>query len=124
MATLMDRQSQLKKQIRSEKTRLDKAQIQIMDSIEHMIVLIEKEIDQIEHELRQCVQSCSVCSDIFTILIKDNGCGQKHRLGRAGLPRWTRETQTKPDAALAGLAPYVQDSGDYKGIKKNWRWQG
>ena len=89
-----------------------------MESIHQMIALMENQIREIEEKIRERISSSPMLSDIFTILTQTKGVGENTAWAMiAYLVELGKLKRTKI-AALVGLAPYLKESGNFKGTRR------
>lgn len=111
MAELMDRRSHLSEQITREKNRLDKQPEYIQKDIERMMRFIEKEIDKLDSKIKTLIESSDELREQDQLMQSVKGIGP--------ITSWTllaylseiTQLNRSQITALAGLAPYDDDSG-------------
>lgn len=114
------RRRQLVDMITMEKNRLDKASKEMKKSIQHVIKLLQKELEKINESLEKAIQ----CDDEYTrrdeLLQTIKGVGSVVAAGIiADLPE-LGSLSAKEVSALAGLAPLNRDSGTLRGKRTIW----
>lgn len=114
------RRRQLIDMITMEKNRLDKASKEMKKSIQHVIRLLQKELEKINEFLKKAIQ----CDDEYTrrdeLLQTIKGIGSVVSAGIiADLPE-LGSLSAKEISALAGLAPLNRDSGTLRGRRTIW----
>lgn len=115
LAALMDRRGHLTEMLAREKNRLQNTEKILKRSIEKMIRFIERELAALEKEIEQLVQSNQQIRDESEIMQSVVGVGAVTAWSiSAYLPEISSSNRAQV-AALAGLAPYNQDSGKMKG---------
>jgi transposase len=120
IAELSVRRSQLVAMIVAEKNRLDKVSGEIRKSILRIIKLLEKELSEIDGELKNTIQSDENFNQKYNLLKTVKGIGEK---SATALIAYLPELGTLEDrkiTALAGLAPYNCDSGKMRGKRMIW----
>jgi transposase len=118
LQALMDRRSQLTESLAREKTRLQKSPESVRGSIEKMINFIQKELEAVETQIRNIIETDEKMNRQNLTMQSVSGIGETtawsiltylgeiERLGRNQL------------IALAGVAPYNKDSGKFKGKRR------
>lgn len=109
------RRRQLVDMITMEKNRLDKASPSIKKSLQHIIRLLEKELNDIQDVLQQSIQSNADYERKNKLLQSVKGVGAvvaAHLM--AELPE-LGQLKAKQISALVGLAPMNHDSGKLRG---------
>jgi transposase len=114
------RRRQLIDMITMEKNRLDKASKEMKKSIQHVIKLLQKELEKINESLEKAIQ----CDDEYIrrdeLLQTIKGVGSVVSAGIiADLPE-LGNLSAKEISALAGLAPLNRDSGTLRGKRTIW----
>lgn len=115
---LMDRRSQLTETLAREKNRLQEAPKCVKKSIEKMIRILEKEIAAIERQIEQIIQKDPV--------MREHDEKMQSVVGVAHVTSWTiltflpeiDQVRRNELVALAGIAPYNNDSGKFKGKRR------
>jgi len=109
------RRRQLIDMITMEKNRLDKASKEMKKSIQHIINLLEKELDKINESFEQSIQQNEAYARKDALLQSIKGVGSVVSAGIiADLPE-LGHLNAKKISALAGLAPMNHDSGKLRG---------
>jgi transposase len=109
------RRQQLISIIVGEKSRLDKVSPAIRESIQRVIDLLNKELETIENILKEGIASNQSYQEKSELLITTKGIGEKTATALLlHLPE-LGQLSHKEISALSGLAPFVQQSGKYKG---------
>lgn len=118
LVELMDRREHLSEQLKREKTRLQKCGKSVAGSIERMIAIIEQEIALLEERIGKVVDSEPCFTEIYKQLIAVTGIGPVTAWTLlAYLPELGLLSRNEV-VALAGLAPYNQESGSSKKLRK------
>ena len=115
LADLMDRRSQLTEQIAREKNRKQKSIKSIDKSIERMIRFINKELASIEARIRKLINSKPIIKEQVDVMQLTCGIGE---ITAWTLMAYLEEIGTlgrNQLVALAGVAPYNNDSGPKSG---------
>jgi transposase len=117
---LVTRRQQLTEMITAEKNRLGVAAGSMKPGIREHVKWLQRQLSDIEVELRRVVENSPVWSQRENLLTSTPGIGEKtaHAL-IAQLPELGRLT-SKQIAALVGLAPFACDSGYHRGKRKIW----
>lgn len=114
------RRRQLVDMIIAEKNRLDKATPEQAESIEHILCVLNKELERIEANQKQFVCLDETLKEKKELLTSIKGIGDVTAIAMlCELPELGTLT-TKQIAALAGLAPFNRDSGTLKGKRTIW----
>lgn len=114
------RRRQLLHMITMEKNRLDKASSRQVKAIERVIKFLSKELNTIDEEQKKLLESDVQFSEKARILTSVKGIGDiTARALLASLPE-LGELGPKQIVALAGLAPFNRDSGQFKGLRTIW----
>lgn len=111
------RRQQLISLITMEKNRLDKASPIYKKNIERVIKFLTKQLDNISEEQQKLIESNKEFSEKVNLLTTIKGVGN---LTAGALLAELPELGTlgsKQVTSLAGLAPFNQDSGKYKGLR-------
>ncbi|MDQ8201327.1 IS110 family transposase [Pelagicoccus enzymogenes] len=114
LAALLDRRSHLSEQLSREKNRLQNSDPLIRESIERMIAIVSNELETIEEDIRELVQSDAKMRSQCSVALSVCGVGE--------VTAWTLlaylseiETLNRNQiVALAGIAPFNDDSGKTK----------
>ena len=115
---LSARRAQLIKLIVMEKQRKEKASEHIKESIERVIKLLEEELEQIDTELRNQIEMQPEAQEAIKRLCSVPGIGETTAIHlHVNLPELGMVSD-KGVSALAGLAPFNQESGQYKGKRR------
>lgn len=118
LAEINARRRQLVDMIVMEKNRLMKAGRHTKSSVEAVIKILEDELAKIDEALQQSIQQDCECQRKMKILTSAKGIGIVTATGLiATLPELGNLTN-KQITAMAGLAPYNRDSGQYRGQRK------
>ena len=118
LVALMDRREHLSEQLKREKTRLQNCDQLIAPSIQRMVVLVTEEIEQIEVDIREVIRSEASLQKAFEVISEVKGIGPVSAWTLlAYLPELGRLSRNEV-VALAGLAPYNQDSGKTKKVRR------
>ena len=123
IAALMDRRAQLKKLLSSEKNRIDKADEIALCSIEQVIDFIQKQIQTIETKIQELISTEPLLAELFDRLTQIKGVGPCTAWSVLAYLRELGTLKRTKIAALVGLAPYLKESGTFKGKRKNRRRQ-
>ncbi|EDY81324.1 Transposase IS116/IS110/IS902 family protein [Verrucomicrobiia bacterium DG1235] len=118
LAALMDRREHLSEQLKREKTRLQKCDGLVAQSVGRMIDIVEREIETVDGQIRRLVAGFASFAKVYETLVSVVGIGPVTAWTLlAYLPELGRLSRNQV-VALAGLAPYNRDSGDSKKIRK------
>jgi transposase len=114
------RRRQLIDMITMEKNRLDKASKKMEKSIQHIIKLLQKELEKINESLGKAIQCNKEYARRDELLQTINGVGSVVAAGIvADLPE-LGSLSGREISALAGLAPLNRDSGTQRGKRAIW----
>jgi transposase len=116
LCDLLDRRSQLSEALAREKNRVQKAIDKVVvASLRRSIKSLEKEIARIEDLIRKLVESVPSFQEPFSTMIAVVGIGEVTAWTLLGqLPEITDVSRNQL-SALAGVAPYNDDSGTHTG---------
>jgi transposase len=91
-----------------------------LEGIARHVAFLEQEIDQVEQELKELIRASPLWKERLTLLVSVKGVGEQtaHALV-AFLPELGRLSR-KQIAAMAGLAPWSNDSGEHRGRRSIW----
>lgn len=115
---LMDRRSQLSEFIAREKNRLDKSTALSITLIEHTLELLESEHKGVEQMIRERVQSHRTLRELFELLTQVQGVGEVTAWSILAYLSELGKLKRNQVAALAGLAPYDNESSTIKKPRK------
>ena len=118
LAALMDRRSQLTEMLAREKCRLQNTESILEPEIERMIALIEKELMALEKRIKEKVQTNDQLKAQVRIIQSVDGVGPVTAWSICAYLSEITQVNRAQLAALAGLAPYNQDSGKMKGKRR------
>lgn len=115
LAALLDRRSHLTGQLAQEKNRIQNSSKFIKRSIGRMMKMIQKELKGIEYQIQDLVENDQQLSKEAEILQSVRGIGP--------IAAWTLmaylselgKLKRNQIVALAGIAPYNRDTGNFKG---------
>lgn len=111
----MDRRSQLKEQIASEKNRLQKCSKTLESRIKRMIRFIDQELAEIEKMIREIIKSNEELKAYSEAMQAVKGVGEATAWSILAYLTEIGHLNRGQIAALVGLAPYNRDSGKWKG---------
>mgnify|MGYP000388377982 CR=1 FL=1 len=118
LIALMDRREHLSEQLKREKTRLKNCDALIAPSIARMIEIVNEEIKQIEGAIKKVIQDDPTMKQLYDIISEVKGIGPVSAWTLlAYLPELGKLSRGEV-VALAGLAPYNQDSGKTKKLRR------
>jgi transposase len=115
IAILMDRRSQLKEQVASEKNRLQKCPQCMEKGIKRMIRFIDKELAEIEKMIRDIINSNDELKQYSDAMQVVKGVGEATAWSILAYLTEIGHLSRGEIAALVGLAPFNRDSGKWKG---------
>src|SRR5690606_1013877 len=118
LAALLDRHDHLTEQLAREKNRLQNSPTTIHRSIKKMIRFIEKEIEVIDERIRKLIKSESTMRDHSRIMQSVVGVGEVTAWSILGHLREITVVGRNQAVALAGISPFDQDSGMFKGKRR------
>ncbi len=118
---LLTRRSQLVGMHTAELNRLQQARTEdIKQSVQAIIDVIEKQLNAIEEEISQAMQTCSAYHDKNRILQSVPGIGPTvSQTLLIDLPE-LGVLNRREIAALVGVAPINRDSGQFRGKRTTW----
>ena len=114
------RRGQLIEMLTAEKNRLARASRPVSKNIKLHITWLERQIDNVDHDIDTTVKGSSVWQAKLDLLKDFKGIGP---VTRASLMAWLPELgqlNRKQIAALSGVAPFNCDSGTLKGQRHIW----
>lgn len=118
LIALMDRREHLSEQLKREKTRLKNCDALIAPSIARMIEIVHEEIKQIEGAIKKVIKDDPAMKQAYDIISEVKGIGPVSAWTLlAYLPELGKLSRGEV-VALAGLAPYNQDSGKTKKLRR------
>ena len=117
LAAWLDRRAQLSEQLAREKNRLQKSPQLLHPGLRAMIAFIEDQLADVDRQLHSMVQADATLRDRAAVLQSVTGIGPVTTwsllayLSEIAAADWHRNQLV----ALAGLAPWNRDSGQWKG---------
>lgn len=118
MAELLDRRAQLSEQAASEKARLDKCPKSVAASVKRHVAYLQREMARLESALAKLTAGCQRASAVFAALTEVKGVGRITAWSVIGyLPEIGSVSRARL-ASLAGLAPFVRQSGKWQGQRR------
>jgi len=117
LAAWLDRRAQLSEQLAREKNRLQKSPVLLHPGIRAMIAFVEDQLAEVDRQLHRVVQADATLRDRAAVLQSVTGIGAVTTwsllayLSEIAAADWHRNQLV----ALAGLAPWNRDSGQWKG---------
>lgn len=120
LAALVTRRRQLREMLSQERNRLETASVSTQPGIESHIGWLEEQLAALEREIETRIELNPVWRERATLLQSVPGVGPvlTHTL-LAEFPELGR-LQGRQAAALAGVAPFNRDSGQYRGRRAIW----
>lgn len=115
IAELMDRRAQLSDQAAAEKTRLDKCPKAVAGSVRRPIAYLEREIERVEKAIGKRTAEDERVRAVFAALIEVKGVGKVTAWSVIAYLLEIGSISRARLASLAGLAPFVRESGKWKG---------
>ena len=117
---MLTRRSQLIEMITAENNRLNRARPPVSDHIEAHIAWLEKELNEMDSNLRRFIKVSSIWREKDNLLRSVPGVGPiLSSTLLAELPE-LGILNRKQIAALAGVAPFNRDSGKFRGKRTVW----
>lgn len=121
---ILARRRQLNEMITAEKNRLVRARRPVSDHIKAHIAWLEKELDEMDSNLRRFIQESPIWREKDNLLQSVPGVGPVlSSTLLAELPE-LGSLNRKQIAALAGVAPLNRDSGKFRGKRTVWGGRG
>ena len=115
LADLVSRRRQIIEMLGAEQNRLERAAAGTKKSINRLVKALKKEMEYVEAEIHETVRSSPVWAAKEDLLSSVPGIGPAiSRTLIAEMPE-LGQLDRKQIAALAGLAPYTRQSGQWKG---------
>ena len=118
VAALLDRRSQISEMLGREKCRLQNTEAILIPEIERMIRHLERELKKLESRIEKKVNSEQSLKAHSAIMQSVQGVGKITAWSICAYLSEITEVNRAKLTALAGLAPYNQDSGPYKGRRR------
>lgn len=115
VADLLDRRSQLSDQLAAEKARLDKCPKAALGSVRRHISYLEREIERLEKAIDEEVAKDARAKAVHQALVGIKGVGKITAWSVIGYLPEIGQIDRRRVASLAGLAPFVMESGSWKG---------
>lgn len=115
IAILMDRRSQLKELIASEKNRIQKCPKNMEKGIARMISFIDKELSEIEKMIRDLINSNDDLKQYSKAMQEVSGVGEATAWSILAYLTEIGDLNRAQITAIVGLAPFNRDSGKWKG---------
>lgn len=120
LAALLSRRRQLIGMLTAEKNRLRRAPKTLRTNVQQHIAWLSQSLTEIEGELRDSLRASPVWREKEDLLKTVPGVGDVLAMTLvAELPELGR-LDRKQIAALAGVAPFNQDSGKHRGKRRVW----
>lgn len=120
ISELSTRRAQIIAMIVAEKNRLDKVSPAIRKSILRIIKLLEKELAEIDSQLKKSVQADETFAQKHALLTSVKGVGPKTATALIAYLPELGMLEERKITALAGLAPFNCDSGKMRGKRMIW----
>jgi transposase len=117
---LSTRRAQLVAMIIAEKNRLDKVSSKIKKSILRTIKYLEKELAEIDKQLKSSVIADETFAQKQALLMSVKGIGEKTATALIAYLPELGSLEERQITALAGLAPFNCDSGKMRGKRMIW----
>jgi len=115
LADLVQRRRQIVEMIGAESQRLKRAPARLRKSITRLLKALQKELTSVETDIDGAVRGSPAWRDKEELLTSVHGVGRTISRTRIGeLPELGRLNR-KQIAALAGLAPFTRQSGQWRG---------
>jgi transposase len=118
LAALLDRRNHLKEQAAREKNRIQNSPTEIHESIQRMLLILKKEIAQIDALIRETIEASATMSSQVACLETVKGVGEVTAWTIVAFLGEITQLTRNQLVALAGLAPFNRDSGKFKGKRK------
>lgn len=118
LQALMDRRSQLTESLAREKTRLQKSPESVRGSIEKMINFIQKELEAVETQIRNIIETDEKMHRQNLTMQSVSGIGETTAWSILTYLGEIESLGRNQLIALAGVAPYNKDSGKFKGKRR------
>ena len=114
---VMRREELVKMQTQEKNRQAGPMASEMKKSFEAVLKTLEKEIGKIEKRIKSCIKKDEMMRAKEQILLAIKGIGEKTSFSLLALLPELGELDRKQVAALAGLAPYANDSGNYNGYR-------
>lgn len=118
VADLLDRRTQLSDQAAAEKSRLDKCPKAVRGSVLRHIAYLEREIGRLEKAIAEAVEKDGRAAAVLDALLGITGVGKVTAWSVIGYMPEIGQIDRGRLASLAGLAPFVSESGKWKGQRR------
>ncbi len=115
LAALCHRRNQLMEMLQAENNRLERAEAGIQASIKSVLRTLQRELERVENKIDQSIGNSPMWQAKRELLVTAPGIGG---VSCAGLLAWLPEPghfSRQKISALAGVAPYADDSGESHG---------
>lgn len=115
VADLLDRRTQLSDQAAAEKSRLDKCPKAVRGSVRKHLAYLEREVERVEKAIVGEIIKDSRAQAVFKALVGVKGVGKITAWSVIGYMPEIGQINRRRLASLSGLAPFVRQSGEWKG---------
>ena len=120
LTQLVARRQQLVQMLTMEQNRRRLAQAPVRKSIDAHIQWLQRQLRDVDGELRRLIKASPIWREREDLLRSPPGCGPVLAMTlMATLPE-LGQLSRKGISALAGLAPFSQDSGQFRGRRRIW----
>lgn len=114
LIALLDRREHLTEQMKREKTRRKNCPAQILASIDYMVDVLDEQIKVIDTQIHALVKADPEMARAFKIMLQVKGIGPVTAWSLMAYLPELGQLKRNEVVALAGVAPYNNDSGDSK----------
>lgn len=114
------RRSQLVEMMASEKNRRAQLKGTLKDNVQTHIDWLKEQIEQLDEDIKRLSETKTEWRQQKAILQSTKGIGPVVSIGLLTYLPELGKLNRKEIAALAGLAPFNRDSGQYRGKRKIW----
>ena len=118
LALLLDRREQVVEMAAREKTRLKSGNTTIESMVKQSIRFLEQQVEKLDQRIKKLIESNEPLKAKNNIIQSVVGVGPVTAWAICAYLPEINEVNRRQLAALAGLAPYNQDSGKKKGVRR------
>lgn len=120
LQAVVSRRRQVVEMLTAERNRLHLADKTVAPSIREVIRVLERQVQDLDHDLRQRLRESSVWREAQDLLKSVPGVGDGVASTLLALLPELGQLNRKAIAKLVGVAPLNRDSGQYRGKRQVW----